>query len=681
MMMTNSLIHPGTLPNFSDIHIADVEPALDTLLSEGKALLASTLTQKSVTWDSLVVPLEVHDNRISMMWSPISHLHNTMNTPDLREVYQRCIAKISNYYTEIGQNTALYEAYQQLHDSPAFADLNIAEQRTITNALRDFKLSGVSLPTEKKKRFADIQAKLSELTTQFENHVMDATDHWHFHTEDVSVLAGIPDSTLTAAEAKAKADGKSGWLLGIDFPTYYAVVTYADNRNLREQFYTAYCTRASEQGPDAGKFDNSKIMLDILALRYEKAQLLDMNNYAEVSLATKMVDSPVAAHNFLNDLAKRSKPQAEEELKTLQTFAKIQGFTEDLQAWDLAYYSEKLKQATLGYSEEALREYFPAERALTAMFNVIKRLYGMTVSERQVDTYHPDVQFFDIYDEHDNYRGSFYTDLYARPNKRGGAWMDDCRTRMRHPDGTLQHPVAYLNCNFAPPQGGEPAYIRHDDIVTLFHEFGHALHHMLTQIDTPAVSGINGVEWDAVELPSQFMENFAWQKEVLQEISKHRTNDDTLPNNLFEKLAQSRHFQSGLAMMRQLEFSLFDLELHWHYDSTKPSDIQAVLDTVRAHTSVIKPPTFNRFQNGFSHIFAGGYAAGYYSYKWAEVLSSDAFARFEEDGIFNAETGRNFLACILEKGGSEPAKALFIAFRKRDPLIDALLRHNGIGKT
>jgi oligopeptidase A len=677
--MANSLLTSHTLPPFSDIQVADIKPAITHLLAQGRAVQQQCLAEAEYCWDNLIAPLQEADDALNQVWSPVSHLNSVMNTPELRSVYQQCVEMISDYYTELGQNQVLYQVYQAIYDSPEFTQLSEAQQQTIRHALRDFTLAGVALPDKQKERFKAIQARLSQLTTQFENNVLDATDHWFYHTEDAQELAGLPEFITTAAQTKAQQKQLSGYCLGIDFPTYFAVMSQADNRELRERFYTAFNTRASDQGPDAGRFDNAEIMTEILALRHEKAQLLGMDNYAEYSLKPKMADTPEQVEQFLLALLKHAKSQGESEFSTLTDFAKQQGFSAMLQAWDVTYYSEQLKSQRFGLNVEDLRPYFPVEHVMQGMFAVIERIYGMHVTERQVDTWHQDVRFYDIHDVQGHYRGSFYADLYARSNKRGGAWMDDCRTRLRHQDGTLQHPVAYLICNFAPPsKSDEQAYITHDDVVTLFHEFGHALHHMLTQVEVAGVSGIHGVEWDAVELPSQFMEQFAWQQSVLEEMSCHRDTGACLSDELYQKLCQMRTFQGAMQMLRQLELALFDLYLHWHYNAQKPQPIQAVLNQVRDQVAVVKPPEFNRFQNSFSHIFAGGYAAGYYSYKWAEVLSSDAFSRFEEQGVFNPEVGRDFLHCILEQGGCASAMELFVAFRGREPEVAALLRHSGI---
>ncbi|MDF2939802.1 MAG: oligopeptidase [Gammaproteobacteria bacterium] len=676
--MDTPLLSSFVLPPFSAIKPEQVEPAIDTLLQECRRTIEKTLAQKAPwTWEKLVQPIETQDEKLSKVWSPVSHLNSVKNSPQLREAYEHCIAKLSEYHTDVGQNLALFKAYEELSQSPEYQKLDSVQKRIIDHTLRDFKLSGVSLADDKKQRYKEIQQRLSQLCTQFENHIMDATDSWSYHTEDESLLKGLPEHSIAAAKEKAEKASKAGWMLGIDFPTYYAVITYADDRHLRKIFYTAYATRASDQDPNAGKWDNSKIMQEILALRHEEAELLGFSNFAEVSLYTKMAKDPKKVLGFLEDLAKRSKPMAQKELQALQSFAESQGLKGSLQSWDIAYYSEKLRQAEFGLSEESLRPYFPATQALKGLFEIVEKIYGLTVKERKVDTWHESVQFFDLYDNK-QLRGSFYVDLYARPNKRGGAWMDDYITRRRLEDGSIQSPVAYLTCNFTPPLKDKPACLTHDEVTTLFHEFGHVMHHLMSKVDYLAASGIHGVEWDAVELPSQFMENFCWCEEVMPLISSHIETQEPLPKAMFEQLLKTRSFQAGLMMLRQLEFSLFDFRMHYLYDPKHPQDIQAVLDQVRKEIAVLKPPAFNRFQHSFSHIFAGGYAAGYYSYKWAEVLSADAFSKFEEEGVLNPNTGKAFLNCILEQGSTKDAMDLFIDFRGREPKIDALLQHNGI---
>jgi oligopeptidase A len=544
--------------------------------------------------------------------------------------------------------------------------------------LRDFHLSGVDLAADKQARYKEISQQLSKLASQFEENLMDATNAWQKVITDVEQLKGLPESALAQAKQSAEAEGKEGWLISLQFPSYLAVMTYADNRELRREHYQAYSTRASDQSPDADKWDNSEAMEQILALRHEKAQLLGFNNYAEYSLATKMADSTDTVVNFLEDLAEKSLGQAQRDLDELRQFAASEHGLEDLQAWDIGYYSEKMRQHFYQLSQEQVKAYFPVSRVLPGLFAIVEKLYGLQISPiTEFDSWHPDAHFYQIIDKDQQPRGRFYLDLYARAKKRGGAWMDDCVGRKKTADG-IQHPVAYLVCNFTPPTGDQPALLTHDEVETLFHEFGHGLHHMLTQIDHLGVSGINGVEWDAVELPSQFMENWCWEKEALALISGHYQTGEALPDELFAKMLAAKNFQAGMMMVRQLEFSLFDFKIHQDYDPAQGGRIYQTLQSIRDRVAVVKPPVFNRFAHSFSHIFAGGYAAGYYSYKWAEVLSADAFSLFEENGIFDRATGEAFLHNVLEQGGSSEAMSLFKNFRGREPKIDALLRHNGI---
>jgi len=678
--MTNPLLQFTGLPPFQQIKPEYIEPAINQLLAENRALVERLLRENEhYTWDNLIQPLEEADDRLSRAWSPVSHMNSVVNSDALREAYNACLPKLSEYGTEMGQNEHLYEAYKSIHDMPEFQHLDQAQKKTIENSLRDFHLSGVDLPPEKKERFKAIQQQLSKLTTKYEENLLDATHAWTRHISDEQQLSGLPDYARAMARQSAEQKGLDGWLFSLEFPSYYAIMTYADDRALREEMYQAYVTRASEQGPNAGKWDNSAIMEEILALRHELAQLLGFQSYAERSLATKMAESPGQVFGFLDDLAKRSKPVADKELEELRQFAEQQHGHEQLAAWDLAYYSEKQRQHDFDISQEELKPYFPEDKVITGMFEVVKRLYGLSIAQvDHVETWHPTVRFYEIRDNDGQLRGQFYLDLYVRDKKRGGAWMDDCSGRMRKANGELQYPVAYLTCNLTPPVGGDPALFTHDEVITLFHEFGHGLHHMLTQVDHIGVSGINGVAWDAVELPSQFMENWCWEREALNVIAGHYKTGAPLPDALYQKMYAAKNFQAGMQMVRQLEFSIFDFRLHHEYDPAKGSHIQKTLDEVRQQVAVITPPDYNRFQNGFSHIFAGGYAAGYYSYKWAEVLSADAFAKFEEQGIFDPETGQAFLHNVLEQGGTREPIELFVKFRGREPTIDALLRHSGI---
>jgi oligopeptidase A len=559
-----------------------------------------------------------------------------------------------------------------------YQGFDLAKRKIVDDALRDFRLSGVDLPEDKKARFKMVAQELSKLQSQFQDNLLDATHAWSKQIDDEALLSGIPDSARAVARQAAEQRGQSGWIFNLEFPSYIAVMTYADDRDLRQEIYTAFTTRASDQGPYAGRWDNSPLMEQILALRHEEAQLLGYANFAELSLATKMAESADQVLKFLTDLAERSRSVARCDLEELKAFAREQHSLNDLAVWDIGYYSEKLRQHRYAFSEEEVKAYFPANRVVPGMFSVVERLYGLRIQERTgVDVWHPDVRFYDILERDGNLRGRFYLDLYARPKKRGGAWMDECVTRRKRGQ-RVQLPVAYLTCNFTPPAGETPALLRHDEVVTLFHEFGHGLHHLLTRVDHLAASGIHGVEWDAVELPSQFMENFCWEREAVGALSGHYQTGEVLPDALFEKMLAAKNFQAGMQMVRQLEFALFDFRLHLEYDPDRGGRVQEILDEVRSLVAVVTPPRFNRFQHSFSHVFAGGYAAGYYSYKWAEVLSSDAFALFEEKGVFNPEAGQSFLRNILEMGGSRKAMDLFRAFRGREPQIEALLRHNGI---
>ncbi|TDY03899.1 oligopeptidase A [Thiohalophilus thiocyanatoxydans] len=678
--MSNPLLEMPALPAFGRIAPEHVEPAIDTLLQQNREQLAQLLAQNEVyTWKNLIQPLEEMDDRLDRAWSPVSHMNSVVNSDALREAYNACLSKLSDYATELGQNEQLYAAYKAIADSPGYEQLEAAQKKIIDNALRDFHLSGVDLPPDKKQRYKEIQQRLSSLTTKFEENLLDATHAWYKPITDEAQLAGLPDSARAMAKQAAEEKGLDGWVFTLDFPSYYAVMTHAADRALRSEMHEAYVTRASDQGPNAGQWDNSAVMDEILALRHELAQLLGFANYAERSLATKMAESPQQVLSFLHDLARRAKPVAEQDLAELGEFARQQHGLDKLEPWDIAYYSEKLRQHKYAISQEDLKPYFPETRVIPGMFEVVKRLYGIAINEVEgVETWHPDVRFYEIRDAGGELRGQFYLDLYTRAKKRGGAWMDDCRGRLRHTGGELQTPVAYLTCNLTPPVGDQPALFTHDEVITLFHEFGHGLHHMLTRVDHIGVSGINGVAWDAVELPSQFMENWCWEREALDLIAAHYQTGEPIPDELYRKMYAAKNFQAGMLMVRQLEFSLFDFRLHLEYDPQQGGRIQTILDQVREEVSVVRPAPYNRFQHGFAHIFAGGYAAGYYSYMWAEVLSADAFSLFEENGIFDRPTGEHFLNSILEQGGTREPMDLFVNFRGREPQIEALLRHTGI---
>ncbi|MBL3526750.1 MAG: oligopeptidase A [gamma proteobacterium endosymbiont of Lamellibrachia anaximandri] len=675
--MNNPLLEMDGLPAFSRIKPDHVEPALDHLLSHNREQIEALLKgEQEFTWDNLVEPMERLDDRLSRAWSPVSHMNSVVNNEALRSAYNICLPRLSEYGTEMGQNAELFAAFKSVAEQQK--ELNPVQHKVLDDALLDFHLSGVDLSADKKTRFKEISQSLSTLTTKFEENLLDATNEWNKLITDETALAGMPESALALAQQTAKQRDQQGWLLTLEFPSYLPVMTYADNRELRREVYEAFSTRASDQGPHAGRWDNSEVMEQILALRHEQAQLLGFDNFAERSLARKMARSTDEVTQFLTDLAQRAHAQALDELKALRAFAAEQHGMTELEAWDIGYYSEKLRQHRHNISQEELKPYFPETRVIPGMFAVVERLYGIRIQEIQgVDSWHPNVRFFEIRDAGGEERGQFYLDLYARPHKRGGAWMDECVTRF-FTDTVDQLPAAYLTCNFSPPVGDKPALFTHGEVETLFHEFGHGLHHLLTRIDYPAVAGINGVAWDAVELPSQFMENFCWEKAALDLISGHYESGEPIPEVLFERMTSAKNFQSAMMMVRQLEFSLFDFRIHREYDPKRGGRIYEILNEVRKQVSVLTPPEWNRFAHGFSHIFAGGYAAGYYSYKWAEVLSADAFSLFEEQGVFNPETGTAFLTGILEQGGSRDAMELFVGFRGREPKIDALLRHNGI---
>ncbi len=680
--MNNPLLNKTGLPAFESIQASHIEPAMDELLSENRKAIKSLLTAtKDYNWDNLLQKLEDMDDLLGRAWSPASHLHSVADNDQLREAYNACLPKLSDYSTEMGQNEDLFHAYETIANSKEFDSLSAAQQKVIKNALRDFRLSGIDLDAEAKERYKIIQQKLSKLQTKFEENLLDATHDWKKHITDKTQLAGLPESALALAEQTAKNDDKEGWLFTLDFPSYMPIMQYADNTELRKEFYHAYVTRASDKGMNKD-WDNSDVMLEILKYRTEKAKLLGFESYAHYSLATKMAESPEEVLNFLNDLASRTKKFAEKEFEELKQFVQqINGETtsvNELDAWDVAYYAEKLRQKKFDISQETLRPYFPVNQVIDGLFAITNKLYGVTFKQREgVEVWHKDVMFFDILEEDGSLRGSFYLDLYARQHKRGGAWMDECIVRKKAA-ATIQNPVAYLTCNFTPPIGDKEALLTHDEVTTLFHEFGHGLHHMMTRVEFSGVSGINGVPWDAVELPSQFMENWCWEKEALDLFARHIDTDEVLDEELFGKMTRARTFQAGMQMVRQLEFSLFDFRLHLEFASNESINIQDLLNEVRSQVAVVKAPDFNRFQHGFSHIFAGGYAAGYYSYKWAEVLSADAFSKFEEKGIFDKNTGNEFLHSILEQGGSREPMDLFVEFRGRKPSIEPLLRHSGI---
>jgi oligopeptidase A len=667
----------NVFPDFTHINFNNVVADLDKILAANRAAIQARLEQGApFTWDNFITPLEEDDQVLSQFWSPLSHLHSVKDSPPLRDVYNKCLPLLSAYSTEMGQNVELCAAYQSLHDSPAYGQLDAAQQKVIENALRDFKLSGVALTGEARLRYQDIQLRLSQLTTQFEEHVLDATQAFTYLATNEKEVSGLPASLLENAKLKAEAKSLQGWLLGIDQPSYIAVMQYADDRLLREKMYRAYQTRASELS-DEGNFDNTPLINEILALRQEEAHLLGFANFTDYSLVTKMVERPAQILELFSHLVTPAKKIAEQEIAELKAFTLKEG-VKDLASWDLAYYSEKLRQLKFNIDDEALRAYFPEPVVLKGLFEILKRLYGMTVMELASEAWHSDVKLFQIQDERGSLRGYVYVDLYARTGKRSGAWMDGYCDRFKRAEG-IQHPIAYLTCNFTPAMKGQPALLRHDDVITLFHEMGHCLQHLLTQIDYPGVAGINGVPWDAVELPSQFFENWCWSAEALPLISQHYQTREALPEATLKQLLAAKNFQSGLQALRQVEFALFDLRIHTEYQKDNIHQVAEILAEVRDQVSVFKPPSFTRFPNSFTHIFAGGYASGYYSYRWAEVLSADAFDRFLQEGIFSQKAGRAFLQTILEQGGSRSAMDLFVEFRGRPPEVAALLKQEGLG--
>jgi len=675
--MSNPLLENHPLPPFSQIEVAHIEPAIKQLIDRNREAIDTLLVSgKDFSWDSFLQPIEEMEDELAKAWSPVGHLNGVQNSDELRDAYNACLPMLSEYSTWRGQHSGLYAAYKNIAEGEAFKTLSEAQRTAVNHALRDFHLSGVALPDDKKEHYGALQKRLSELGSRFGENVLDATNAWSKEVSEEE-LQGLPPTALASAKQAAEQAGVEGFLINLEFPSYQPIITYCDNEELRREVYTANCTRASNEGPHAGRWDNSKVIEEILDLRQQLAKLLDFDNYAQLSLATKMADSPDQVIEFLEELAAKARPQAQREWRELNEFAKAEFDKEQLNAWDVAYYAEKLRQQKFEVSQEEIRPYLPINKALPGLFEVVNRLYGVDINEvDDFDTYHPDVRLFEV-SQDGAVIARFYLDLYARANKRGGAWMDDCRVR-RYSGDALQVPVAYLVCNFSGPVGDTPALLTDQELTTLFHEFGHGLHHMLTRQTVAAVSGINGVAWDAVELPSQFLENWCWEKEALSFISGHFETAAPLPDELLEKMLAAKNFQSAMMMLRQLEFSIFDFRLHMEWGGAAQGSVQELLDEVRSTVAVSIPPAWNKFQNGFSHIFAGGYAAGYYSYKWAEVLSADAFSKFEEDGIFNEKTGAAFRAHVLEMGGSKEAMELFVAFRGREPAIEPLLRHSGI---
>jgi oligopeptidase A len=709
----NPLLDFSGLPRFAEIKPEHVAPAIDQLLTENRALIARLLSDTALpTWDGFVLPMEDANERLSRAWGPVGHLNAVMNSPELREAYNATLPRITQYYAELGQNLALFVKFKALRNSAEFAGLSVARKKIIENELRDFRLGGAELPDAQKARYLEIQERLSELLSRFSDNLLDATNDYTLLVENKDELSGLPDDVLQAAQEAAQMSGKSGWLFTLKAPSYMPVMQYTDNRALREKMYRAYGTRASEFGKP--EWDNTLLMDEIVKLRGEEAKLLGFANFGELSLASKMANSPQQVAEFMRELARRARPFAEKDLAELREFAHSELGIDDLQSWDVGYASEKLREQRYAFSDQEVKQYFPEDAVLPGMFKLVETLYGLTIKAGRAPVWHEDVRFFDIRDQQNQLVGQFYLDLYARNSKRGGAWMDDVITRRRIKAG-IQTPVAYLNCNFSPPVGGaaasseqgpaqrdasvresaakpaivandvaaapsgrRPALFTHDEVITLFHEFGHGLHHLLTEVEDLGVSGINGVEWDAVELPSQFMENFCWESDVVHGMTRHIETGAALPRALFDKMLAAKNFQSGLQTLRQIEFALFDMLMHSNFEAGGAKSILALLDEVRAEVAVLIPPAYQRFPHSFAHIFSGGYAAGYYSYKWAEVLSADAYSLFEENGVLNPDVGARFRSEILAMGGSRGAMQSFTAFRGREPSLDALLRHNGL---
>jgi oligopeptidase A len=678
----NPLLDFSGLPRFSEARPEHVTPAIDELLAAARRAVESAV-HAPATWDEFVAPLEDANERLGRVWGQVSHLHAVMDNPALREAYNANLPKVSQYWTELGQNLQLFQKYQELERSAQFASLSPARRKIVENALRDFRLGGAELPLDKKQRYAEIQEELAKLSAKFSENVLDATNAFSLLTEDASRLRGIPGDVLQAAREAAQKEGKEGWKFTLHMPSYLPVMQYAEDRSLRETLYRESATRASEFGKP--EWDNTPLIGRIVQLRRELAALLGYRNYAEVSLTPKMADSPAQVLAFLDELARHARPFAEKDAAELRAFARSELGIQELQAWDVPYASEKLRLKRYSFSDQEVKQYFPEDAVLQGLFRVAQALYQIEIVPAAAPVWHEDVRFFEIRDALGKVLGQFYMDLYARETKRGGAWMDDAITRRRK-GAEIQTPVAHLNCNFSrplgPPSGGKPALFTHDEVLTLFHEFGHGLHHLLTRVEDLGVSGINGVEWDAVELPSQFMENFAWEWDVLRHMTRHVDTAAPLPRALYDKMIAAKNFQSGLGMLRQIEFAVFDMRLHYDFDAGSGQSARELLEEVRSQIAVLKPPPYNRFPNSFSHIFAGGYAAGYYSYKWAEVLSADAYSLFEEmsesQGVLSAAAGQRFRDEILAVGGSRPAAESFRAFRGREPSVDALLRHNGM---
>ena len=668
------------LPEFSKIELDKVESQLDKLLADADVSIEKLAGVTDPGWDNFIYPLDETVDEIQRFFSPISHLNAVMSSDEIRDVYNACLPKLSAWYTELGQNRALYERTQSIADSETYSSLDQGQRKAIDDQLRSFKLGGVALEGTERDRFKEIAAELSKLGTRFNENVLDSGNAFRLNFADESALDGFPQNSIDLARQCAESKDEEGYSLILDYPNYHAVMTFANDRALREKMYFAWNTRAT--GNNGNKdWDNAGVLSRIIELRTEKAALLGFETYADYSVASKMVDSPQQVLDFLNDLASRAKPAATRDYQELCAFATEEADIKvaQLEPWDVSYYSNQLKKKLYDFSEQDLKPYFPASIGIPGLFEITGKLFGIDIQKvEDADVWHEDVALYQIADKATGeLRGAFYMDNYARTGKRAGAWMDACVGRMKKPDGT-QLPVAYLICNLTPPVGDKPALLTHNELTTLFHEFGHGLHHMLTRVEYASVSGISGVEWDAVELPSQFLENWCWERESIDFVSGHFETGDKLPQDLLDKARAAKNFQSGMATLRQVEFGLFDMHTHLRTDSPDADEIQNILNTVRSSVAVYAVPDEVRFQNAFAHIFAGGYAAGYFSYKWAEVLSCDAYAKFEEDGIFNSETGRHFMQSILEKGGTKKALELFVDFRGREPQIDALLRHTGL---
>ncbi len=675
MTANNPLLDFSGLPKFDQVKAEHVTPAVTHLLENGRILIEKLATDsQEPTWDNFAKPLEDMEEHISRAWSQVGHMNAVVNSPELREAYNASLPKLTDFYSDLSQDERLYAKFRALKNSTGFSKLTTAQKKIIENEVRDFRLGGAELAESDKVRFKAIQESLSKLTTKFEENLMDTTNDFAYFVENVADLKGVPEDAIQAAQEAAQADGKTGYKFTLHFPSYMPVLQYGEKRELRELLYRAYATRASEFGKP--EWDNTNLISEILKLRLEAAKLLGFKNYAEMSLATKMADTPKEVISFLDNLAQRAKPFAQQDMKELIEYAQKLGIN-DMQAWDVAFVSEKLREDKYAFSDQEVKQYFPEEQVLHGLFKVVETIFGVHVKKSDAPVWHADAAFYEINDQHGKPVGQFYLDLYARNNKRGGAWMDEAITRRKKGDH-IETPVAFLTCNFSAPVGGKPALFTHDEVITMFHEFGHGLHHMLTKVEEYGVSGIKGVEWDAVELPSQFMENFCWEWDVLRHMTKHVDTGAQLPRELFEKMVAAKNFQAGMQTVRQIEFSMFDMRLHGEFDPHGKANALDLIEQIRDEVAVVRPPKFNRFPNGFSHIFAGGYAAGYYSYKWAEVLSADAYSMFEENGVLCAETGQRFWHEILSQGGSRPALESFVAFRGRAPDIEALLRHNGM---